>query len=204
MKALEVLLHIQMEGEEGIRSSQEIHDLESELFDAEASLAADEDRVAIPVPSAHIFNNIDEYFRKTFGKSRPLPSLQSSSGSKGPAFKRTLVLEECVPKHKRKELPTVLTKMKASIAGPNALLLKCLNKRIKVLIRRRKRVKLFSERFGWLSGVLVAFDKHLNLCVTDVDEKYQKCDQNNQTIDVCHHFRQLFIRGDNIVVVGFV
>ena len=190
-----------MEGEEEIDSSEDKHDLESASFDPESSLAAHTNRVVIPVPNAHIYNNIDEYFRKSFGKNKPLPSI---SGCKAEPIKRTLVVEHCVPSYKRRELPTVLTKMKASIAGPNALLLKCLNKRIKVLIRRRKSVKLFSERFGWVSGLLVAFDKHLNLCLTDVDERYQKLDQNNEPKDICHHFKQLFIRGDNIVVIGFV
>ena len=132
-----------------------------------------------------------------------MPSKNSSKTV--PLFERTLKVEACVSTQpKRRELPTVLTRMKGAIRGPNNLLLKCLNKRIKVLIRRRRSVKLFSERFGWVSGLLIAFDKHHNLCMTDVDEKYQRLDQNNETIDVCNHMKQLFIRGDNVVVIGFV
>ena len=179
------------------------HDLQSESFDAHSSLASDTSVVQLPVPNAHTFNNIDEYFNKSFNKLKPLQSKKSSKAL--PTIERTLKVELCASSRpKRQELPTVLTRMKGALRGPNNLLLKCLNKRIKVMIRRRKGVKLFSERFGWVSGLLIAFDKHYNLCMTDVDEKYQRLDQNNETIDIFNHIKQLFIRGDNVVLIGFV
>ncbi|XP_054169254.1 U7 snRNA-associated Sm-like protein LSm11 [Oppia nitens] len=183
---------------------QNVCDLQSETFDPKISLMSCDDRVIVPVTSAHTFNNIDEYFNKSFGKSNALKSLLSKSDTKcEPIIKRTLQIEPIVTKHKLRELPTVLTKMKSSLNGPNSLLLKCLNNRIKVLIRRRKSVKLFNERFGWICGLLVAFDKHHNLCLTDVDEKYQRLSPNNKTIDVCNHFKQVLIRGDNVVIICF-
>jgi len=187
-------------------SDANICDLESHAFDAKTSLLWDTDQVVIPVAGAKIFNNIDEYFQKSFGKSKAfkhLPSVRDTTHE--PPIKRTLVFEPSVSTHKRRELQTVLTKMKTTAAkGPNGLLLKCLNNRIKVLIRRRKSVKLFSGRFGWICGVLIAYDKHHNLCMSDVDEKYQKLSADNVAIDVCNHIKQVFIRGDNVVLISFV
>ena len=189
-----------------LKDSEEVAkcDLESEAFDAQTSLSSGVDQVVIPVPNAHTFNNIEEYFSKSFGKMNASKHLPSISGSKVPVIERTLKLIPCTSVHPRRELPTILTRMRGAVSGPNSLLLKSLNKRIKVLIRRRKSVKLFSERFGWITGLLIAFDKHHNLCMTDVDEKYQKLDQNNEIKDVNNYVKQLFIRGDNIVLIGFV
>jgi len=179
-------------------------DLESETFDAKSSLLLDEIEVQLPNPSAQTFNNIDEYYAKTIGKSKSGQQLMPSTSKEVfPPFQRTLKIVESVSRYKRKELQTVLTRMKPT-NGPYFLLYKSLNNRIKVLIRRRRRVELFAGRFGWICGLLVAFDKHFNLAMTDCDETYSKVNDNNEKVDVINHIKQLFVRGDNVILISLV
>lgn len=193
-----------MKSEESTEEKEAINecDLESETFDAKTCLLEDEMRVIIPIPNARTFNNIDEYYSKTFSKINAEKQLPSNSCEKLEPFQRTLQIVESVSTHKRRELQTVLTKMRQT-NGPYFLLYKSLNNRIKVLIRRRRKVQLFSGRFGWISGLLIAFDKHYNLAMTDVDETYSQINKNNQKVDVNNHIKQLFVRGDNVVLISF-
>jgi small nuclear ribonucleoprotein (snRNP)-like protein len=178
-------------------------DLESETFDAKSSLLNDEIQVLLPIPNAQTFNNIDEYYMKTFGKINTEKQLPSNSKQSLEPIERTLKIVESVSIHKRKELQTVLTKMRPT-KGPNFLLYRALNNRIKVMIRRRKKVELFSNRFGYINGLLIAFDKHYNLALTDCDETYSTINQNKEKVDVINHIKQLFIRGDNVVLISLL
>lgn len=70
---------------------------------------------------------------------------------------------------KRRERKTVLSKM-SSITGPLA--------RIKYFVDNRTKVQVVTRNYsqvrGLCVGYIVAFDKHWNLCMTDVDETFQR------------------------------
>ncbi|CAG2165078.1 unnamed protein product [Oppiella nova] len=174
-------------------SDANICDLESQAFDAKTSLLWDTDQVMIPVAGAKIFNNIDEYFQKSFGKSKAfkhLPSVRDTTHE--PPIKRTLVFEPSVSTHKRRELQTVLTKMKTTAAkGPNGLLLKCLNNRIKVLIRRRKSVKLFSEEIERLRRDLLAAREKNGIYVNEENFRQMEQQIKDQMIDIEEKIAQI-------------
>ena len=62
---------------------------------------------------------------------------------------------------------------------------------------------LKEERFAWITGHLVAFDKHLNLALQDVCEEYQhQMPGVKETIHIRKCTKQLLVRGDNIVLVS--
>ncbi|KAF0300127.1 U7 snRNA-associated Sm-like protein LSm11 [Amphibalanus amphitrite] len=133
----------------------------------------------------------------------------------------------------KKQLRSVLTRMEKAIPGPCG--------RLKWYMDQRVKVKVYTRNFGRVRGVLtgyiVAFDKHWNLCLEDVDEVYQKkvrrksCflgDPDDVQLDYQpgptdprlrprgeapgqrrpvfetgrRHVNQLFVRGDNVVLVA--
>ncbi|RWS13035.1 U7 snRNA-associated Sm-like protein LSm11 [Dinothrombium tinctorium] len=182
--------------DENERKSHDSLNFESEQFDALKALHAEDQQLMIPVPNAKVFNNLDEYSRKSFGNAS-IAVHSSQSSLKRESFRRLFTAEQMATVSTKtwKEPPNVLSKMQQRI-GPLSLLTKCLNKRTKVLIRRRRRTENESERFFWLTALLIAFDKHFNLVLYDVDEKCEsKCDLTER------HFNKLFVRGDNVVLV---
>lgn len=113
-------------------------DLEGEGFDAKAALdAQNEDNVIMPVHNAKTFNNLDEYYKKTFGKLIEKHKLDT-----GPTRfilpERRFTQEQMASSSRpaRREQKTVLTKMANQVDGPLSFLLKNLNNRVKVLLRR--------------------------------------------------------------------
>jgi len=68
-------------------------------------------------------------------------------------------------------------------------------KRVRVLIRGAAQIK------SHLTGLLRAFDKHCNLILIDVHETRRKTATNEGSTPVKYR-RQLFVRGENVVVVS--
>ena len=184
-------------------------DFESESFDPNAALSSDDDSIKLPVPNAKIFNNLDEYFLKSFSQIKSLKPPKSPPKEIKRNFDRILIASGSQSSSasqsslRRRELPTILTRMKQS-SGPMSILYKSLNNRINILIRRRKASPIFSGRFARLNGLLIAFDKHCNLVMSDVDEKYQKYKSKTDltVVHVNNHVNQLFIRGDNVILIS--
>jgi len=70
----------------------------------------------------------------------------------------------------RKRPNNVLTWMEKQTQGPMSVLQKCVENqtRVKVLTRKLNGVR------GTCTGILIAFDKHWNLAMADVDETYSR------------------------------
>jgi small nuclear ribonucleoprotein (snRNP)-like protein len=89
--------------------------------------------------------------------------------------------------------------------GPYTVLLDCFKRksRICVTIRRVNSIR------GTCVGLLVAFDKHMNIVLLDVVERYTIEQRqvgrsgNMETVELPRqrHLKQIFIRGDNVVMV---
>jgi small nuclear ribonucleoprotein (snRNP)-like protein len=201
MKCSEVSDCEQQLSEREDTDSQQIDvNFESQSFDAKSALLNDNIEVTVPVSDAPIFNNIEEYKRKTLSKTNAIKLLESKNKSKTEdklMVRSTKLVETLTAPKPAKQLSTVLTRMRQQ-KGPLDVLYRAINNRIKVLIRRRKRCEIFDGRFGWIKGLLIAFDKHYNLVLTDVDETHNII-KSNQNIEICNHIRQLFVRGDNEV-----
>lgn len=170
---------------------------ESEEFDPHLVLFAAADvNIHLPVPEAKAFNNLAEYYQKTFPNKNPANKKLASTEPTLP-LKRNLPMPEPVP---RKELPNVLTKMVDAQHGPLSILYRSINRTVRVLIRRKRACPIRSEQFAWTIGLLVAFDKHLNLSLGNAIEQYQH-HHKGIAINIRKNMKSVFIRGDNVILV---
>jgi len=110
-------------------------------------------------------------------------------------------------KRRRKKKPTALftefpiqTIAERNSLGPLSLVKSCFveKKRVKVWIRGAVTVK------GTCTGFVIAFDKHLNLVLMDVEEVVRKprAKYSKHMETKTRHIPQLFIKGDNVVMVS--
>lgn len=182
-------------------------DFIGESFDAEAVLRNREKGLkCLPCPNAKTFNNLNEYSNKTFKKTA------TGSQHREPEPQRKFTAEQvaaCVrPERVVREQKTVLNQMQTQ-SGPLQLLSRSIGLRIRIQIRRRKAGPPGSQ-FACLTGMLVAFDKHFNLILSDVDEVIrlmshketgvaQQCIQQKE-----RHVSRLFVRGDSVVIVSLL
>jgi small nuclear ribonucleoprotein (snRNP)-like protein len=91
--------------------------------------------------------------------------------------------------------------------GPIHLLHEAQGKRVRILIRRRKFGPSDSQ-FSWMTALLIAFDKHHNVILHDVDEFISK---KSSVMTTLHeddkekrkrHIKRVFLRGDNIQIIS--
>lgn len=173
-------------------------DFTSSKFDPQFALEnVNESLTRLPCKNAKVFNNLDEYYKKTFVKS--FPAAKQKEVFVEPDRKFTAQqIEACKrPINSNwKESPDVLKRMHQAM-GPLSLLKKLLGQRIKLSIRRRK-LGPVSSHFEQVLGQLVSFDKHLNLILLDVDRVVLLGKEKKKE----RHCDQLFLRGDNIIFVS--
>ncbi|KAF0763859.1 hypothetical protein AaE_003145 [Aphanomyces astaci] len=82
--------------------------------------------------------------------------------------------------------------------GPLSLLHRCLVAKARVVVVLRR----ISSIRGTCTGYLKGFDKHMNLVLMDVMDKFAPVHaQQQEAPTVTRHIRQLLIRGDNVVLV---
>nr|XP_027198403.1 small nuclear ribonucleoprotein Sm D-like protein [Dermatophagoides pteronyssinus] len=200
--------------------------LDQSDFDPELVLFGDVS-VKIPVPEAKIFNNLDEYYKSSFQKKMSIQESKNQPKKPANLYERNVeffyqkqdesTTTETTSRNRRsRELTDVIKKMEQSQKGPLSLLYQSMDKIIKILIRRRRKSCLLrEEKFSWLTGRLIAFDKHFNLVIEDAIETYhhQRQQIKSSTIDnkstnnsiqiqiINKQSRQLLIRGDNIVMI---
>lgn len=197
-------------------------DLESEFLKLDDAIKCltGEVQVILPMPNVRACNNLDEYFIKsTHGSQRPQKQVPSSSKLLQEPFAVPLVrnFERILKKPTTNEtdqattlLSRVIQKRKSDVfsrteqledtSGPLVLLKRNLNRTIRVLIRRRRNVPYISRVIEY-KGVLVLFDKHMNLYLNDVFESFAyKLD--GKMLKRTRHRDSLLIRGDNIILIS--
>uniref|UniRef100_A0A914VZV4 Sm domain-containing protein n=1 Tax=Plectus sambesii TaxID=2011161 RepID=A0A914VZV4_9BILA len=157
-----------------------------------------------------------------------LRKLAVSGGGDGDGEEREKWEATAMVTRVRKEVPTVLTRLKNSAyQGPLAVLVLCVKERRRVNVYVRGRDRLRSV----LQAAIVAFDKHWNLVLRDVDETYYRpkrarvfrasidahsdvppclryvCKQKHLTANtelLVRHLNFLFLKGDNVVLVSLI
>jgi small nuclear ribonucleoprotein (snRNP)-like protein len=176
-------------------------DFTSPQFDAAKALADSNAAKRLPCPNAKTFNNLDQYFQKTFKKQVPIHQRTTTIDRQFTEQQKIACLKPV--RESNRQHTNVLSKMNRE-SGPLTLLSNRLGKRVRILIRRRKVGPLLSQ-FAWLNALLAAFDKHLNLVIYDVDEmiRIKHVKSTGITFDKRErHSKQLFVRGDNVIIVS--
>jgi small nuclear ribonucleoprotein (snRNP)-like protein len=81
--------------------------------------------------------------------------------------------------------------------GPLALLKKLFAERhrVRIVLRRTHGIR------GHCDGLLLAFDKHCNMVLLDVDETYREQGDHHGRVRQ-RHLKQVFVRGEHVVLVG--
>lgn len=143
-------------------------DLSSDSFDPMESIYGQND---IPDPSAPVLDNVDAFIKKMEGKGRAACKKKSqASTSSGAPSARRFTAEQMPIQGTRKNTKNILTFMEKQKEGPFSALQKCVTESRKIKVSTRK---LNGVR-GTCTGILVAFDKHWNLAMIDVDETYNR------------------------------
>ncbi|XP_074599852.1 uncharacterized protein LOC141854168 [Brevipalpus obovatus] len=177
----------------------------SDQFDPVEVLRADIGSITLPKPDAIAFNNLSEYEQKSFAKTTASNQPVSKAKQKvkpGSKSEETIKMIEntMVTVPVRKESKTVLTICR-DIQGPLAFLRGCMNKRIRVMLRRRKINFQGLHRFSNLYGYLIIFDKHGNLVMSHATERIKLTNPAEQEGEICRRHGTIFVRGSNIVLV---
>ena len=171
-------------------------DFTGPLFDPDYALQTPDHALqTIPCKNAKTFNNLDEYYKKTFVKNVTNLKPQEVVVVEPDRKFTEQQIESCKRKNTWKDPPDVLNRMRKAM-GPLSLLNKSLGQKVDVFIRRRK-LGPVSSHYEKVCGLLLAFDKHVNVILQDVDRTVIINDQKRE-----RHSNKLFIRGDNIIYVA--
>ncbi|XP_063603977.1 U7 snRNA-associated Sm-like protein LSm11 [Penaeus indicus] len=158
-------------------ASRDELDFLSESFNPEKVLSSTETEV--PVPEAEEYEDLNALrnvvHSQTFNVVRELPGVYGHGGipkaavNTGPVERKFTedqgLLQSRGPRRRR----NVISRMQ-EMKGPLAVLRRCKEENIRVKVYTRNQ----SEVRGVLTGFVVAFDKHWNLALRDVDEVFQK------------------------------
>ena len=155
-------------------------DFLSNDFNAEIVLKLPDNEIELPAPNAKLFNNLDEYALKSFPSKKPSRSSSKLQTELDILRKQTEIKERLKEKiqsldsKKNRRLDRPLPKTISNFMNDNDLGLKnCLNKRVRIFLRRRRKSKHPCEQYACLFGQLMFFDRHWNLILSDVNETMQ-------------------------------
>jgi len=142
-------------------------DVSSSSFDPLAALYSED--VVIPDTSAPIVDNVEKFIASL---NKPTTSGKKSEKNKLiPAAVQRQFTEEQMPiKCPRRQGNNVLTYMERQKKGPMSVLQKCVENQTRIKVTTRK----LNGTRGFMEGVLIAYDKHWNLALADVDETYSR------------------------------
>lgn len=181
--------------------------------------------IILPTPGVKPCNNLEEYLHKSTLNTRTPDRRRSSGQFKPPPrapfavplvrnfernLKRPTGNEQLTPgtslglvRKLRKKRPDVFSRMDEieTSSGPLSQLKEGLNKTIKVLIRRRRKVPYISRTIEY-KGKLMMFDKHMNLYMSDVIESFKYKTDDDKILKRARHRRDILLRGDNIILVS--
>lgn len=200
------------------QSGSRILDFTSPNFDAEAVLASSQQEIVRCNPfvqNSTLLDHIDK-FRSHLPPCDPLHRVLVS--------KRKEAADNSTTVKRPRTLPAFAALAEQSAKGPLSLLHNAFQKRLRV----RVLIRYVNSCRGTLTGFLVAFDKHMNMILRDVDEVYtpRHTDESSSTSNVerelkrrqraiadssgrsseewsmrQRHMRQILVRGDNVVIV---
>ncbi|XP_060565085.1 U7 snRNA-associated Sm-like protein LSm11 isoform X2 [Ruditapes philippinarum] len=143
----------------------------------------------IPVPDAKQFNNLAEFENylegkdaKTYQKKKAKPkeelpgivAVRAAAQAKEAIRKAAIMAKNAGPsersqtQERRNRSTTVFTRMENYKKGPLSVLRKCVEERLRVIVVIRAAVAVRSRCRGYVIG----FDKHFNMALMDVDEKF--------------------------------
>ena len=133
----------------------------------------------VPDPSAPIFNNVEDFVNKYSQPKATTSTSKKTIKSSNAACERRFTEEQMPIKCPKKKAKNILTFMENQTEGAMARLQKCVenNSRIKVTIRKLNGIR------GTCTGILLAFDKHWNLALIDVDETFNRMRYPRPEID---------------------
>ena len=121
-------------------------------------------------PEAPVFDNVDKFVSVCMEKQQGNNKKKQAKEETVPPMTRSFLPSQMPVPGKSKNLPNLLKAMSrfAEAGGPLSLLSKCVGeaKRVRVVTRGVRGLR------GHCTGVPVAFDKHWNLALVDVDERF--------------------------------
>lgn len=212
-------------------------------FDPVVALAAPAGSVKLPYPKAAPLDNIARFHSKTMmskatkeqHRLRSQQKLEKEQRKKelaashpfhpdNPNYAANVAAAQTSKKKKRRKRLTVLELMDVQSAGPLGVLLKSLRSKSRVAVRVRR----LKGHCGTCEGVVIAFDKHMNLVLENVHEVYTTTEYKPRTVALTptelaalskrqqtklKHFRvapvrktrsvhQLFIKGGSVILVA--
>lgn len=140
-------------------------DVASSAFDPLRALYAES--LPINESSVRAFNNVAEFenFLKNPDMVRDKRAVEASASASSAAADGASN-PAAAAKHRR-EVKNVLTRME-NVQGPLSFLRRCVNERLRVCVVTRN----YRRLRGSCRGYIVAFDKHWNLAMIDVDEEF--------------------------------
>lgn len=178
-------------------------------------LTNDQVEVVLPNPSVKACNNLDEYFLKSTNKTKvstkkispnqeplavPLVRnfdriLKKKNNSDGSETTSLLI-------HRPRKTQQDVFQKVAKVSDNSSLvfLKNRLNRKIKVVIRRRRKCPYISRVLSY-KGQLVLFDKHMNLYLDDVIESFAY-HPYDKLIKRARHRKSIMLRGDNIIMIS--
>lgn len=142
-------------------------DSSSANFDALKSLYSNKVKVD---PAAPIYDNVEKFVNSL----KNVPKKPSKPKAEQPpppqVLQRQFLPEQMAVESRKKSHPNVIKYMEKQTEGPLSVLAKCVNdgKRIRVFTRNAHKQR------GECVGYIVAFDKHWNMALVDVDETFTR------------------------------
>ena len=186
-------------------------DIYSTEFDPNTALNA----AVIPLPYPNE-NSLDRLykFRRLLPESHPDFNANVNLGKINKSEKARQKIEKKKEEMKNKKKESFIDTISNSFEkGPLSILKRCFleQRRVKIWIRRINGIK------GTCEGYLEAFDRHLNVVLSDVNEDFSMFDRYELVPSSGkrlrkkvilkprkRYFKRIFVRGDNIAMVGIL
>ncbi len=176
--------------------NKSVLDPTTDAFDPLAAIYSDNDTDSIPDPTAPMFDNVEKFVAvyegrgRGRGRGKKTKTIELPPGEDRPQRQFT---QEQMPITKKRTQKNVVTFMEKANKGPFSALKKAVedNAKIKVHVRKLDGIR------GTCVGNLIAFDKHWNLCLVDVDETYNRLRYRRPEADACEAFEELSLSDKN-------
>lgn len=148
-------------------SEDDVLDCSSSKFDPLAAIYSP--LMKLPVPNAPLMDNVEKFVSVYEGKCKG-QNVQSKKVKLPDVKLQRQFLAEQMPVENKRKSKNIWSYMEKQTAGPMSVLNLCVkeNKKVKVYTRGINFIR------GYCYGFLIAFDKHWNLALVDVDEVFTR------------------------------